>query len=352
MLRTFFKPAYLGLRELAIRIGVRSGSIPPIPKTIGRLLVVPDQRLGDLCLTMPSLQCLRDAHPETEITIVLPASLQPLAQWGCRPDRLLDWNSPGDIDRQRWDMAIDLSTDYHLKSAQLCRRTAAPVRMGFDNYGKGPFFNVPLAISPADHMKDTYARFLGPLGIPSRPFQVPQGIGEKALQGSSGIRVTIHPGAHHWTQRWPVEYFAGLVRLIHGGGERCLIVGGEGDRALVEQIARLAGPGAETAITRNLLQLAATFLASDVVICNNSGPLHLATMLGIPTVSTMGPTVKARWAPLGDNHVILRKDSLPCIGCNSGSCRIGTHACMKEILPEDAFAGYLRLRMAFQDGLH
>ena len=345
------KPAYLGLRELAIRTWVRPGPLPPIPKRIDRLLIIPDQRLGDLCLTMPALQCLREAFTETKMTIILPPSLQPLAQWGCRPDTLVDWNAAATLAAKSWDMVIDLSTDYHLRSALLTRRTAAPVRMGFAIYGKSRFFNLPLATSPSDHMKETYARFLRPLGIPSRQFHVPSALAAKPLQGSSGIRVTIHPGAHHWTQRWPADHFAALIRLIHGGGERCLVVGSEGERELVAEIVRLAGPGAESAISKDVLQLAATFMASEVVICNNSGPLHLASMLGIATLSTMGPTVKERWAPLGDNDVILRKDALPCIGCNRGSCRIRTHACMKEILPEAAFAAYLRLRMAFRDEL-
>jgi ADP-heptose:LPS heptosyltransferase len=72
---------------------------------------------------------------------------------------------------------------------------------------------------------------------------------------------------------------------------------------------------------------------ADVVVCNNSGPLHLAAALGTPTVSVMGPTVKERWMPIGSEHVVLRDHDLSCIGCNRGYCRIGTHDCMKNIAP-------------------
>ncbi len=351
MLRTFIKPVYLGLRELVLRALIRPGPRPRIPSTIRSILVIADQRLGDLCLTLPTLQCLRDAFPETELALVLPPSLQPLAQWACHPNALFDWTRKSEILAQGWDMVIDLTTDYHLKPAQLAHATGAPVRIGFEAFGRGPYFNVPLATSPADHMEQMYARSLAPFGIPFRRFRLPRLISAEPLQAGSEIRVVVHPGAHHQTQRWPADSYAALIRMINGGGERCLVVGGEPERKLVETIVNMAGIGAEPGIARDVLQLAATLQASEAVICNNSGPLHLASMLGIPTLSFMGPTVKQRWAPLGEHNVLLRRNDLPCIGCNSATCRIKTYACMREITPDDAFSGYLRLRMAFLEGL-
>ncbi len=126
MLRTFIKPVYLGLRELVLRALIRPGPRPRIPSTMRRMLVIADQRLGDLCLTLPTLQCLSDALAETELVLVLPRPLQPLAQWACHPNAMLDWSRRSEILAQGWDIVIDLSTDYHLKPAQLAHATGAP----------------------------------------------------------------------------------------------------------------------------------------------------------------------------------------------------------------------------------
>jgi ADP-heptose:LPS heptosyltransferase len=341
VLRTLIKPVYLGLRGFLIRVFIRSGPPPRIPEQVRSLLVIADRRLGDLCLAIPAIQCLRDAYPNATLAVLAPAYLHPLVQWACRPNMMLDWTETAKAESQGWDLA----TDYDLKSARLARATNAPVRIGFDAYGKGRYFNIPLSWKPAQHMAETYAQVLAPLGVAFRPPPLPRVIPAEPLPGVHRHRVVVHPGAHHQTQRWPVDYFAELIRRIRGGGESCLVVGAEDERGMVETIAKLAGDGAEAAIAADVLQLAATFRMSEVVICNNSGPLHLASLLGVPTLSFMGPTDKTRWSPLGENNVVLRRDALPCIGCNSGHCRIGTHACMQEISPDDALAGYLRLRL-------
>jgi ADP-heptose:LPS heptosyltransferase len=218
------------------------------------------------------------------------------------------------------------------------------VRVGFDFKGRAGYFNIPLQSSVCEPMTEIYARCLAPLGITFQRQPLPNFVPCDPVRESSGNRIIIHPGAHHSTQRWPAESFAELVRRIHGGGETCLVIGGDAERDLVAEIVRRSDVAAAQAIPQDVMQLAATIRSAEVVIGNNSGPLHLAALLGMPTVSSMGPTIKARWTPAGNHHVVLRRDELPCIGCNLGYCRIRTHACMKQITPDDAYAAYFRLR--------
>lgn len=157
--------------------------------------------------------------------------------------------------------------------------------------------------------------------------------------GLSGRNViAIHPGAHYETQRWPGEYYAELIGRIgrHGQAE-VLLLGGPSDAKVVGEI--LAGGKGDTraCIQDDLRKFLAILSRCRMLVCNNSGPLHCAAALGIPTLSFMGPTVKERWMPLGGGHRVLRRDELPCIGCNSGRCLIETHDCMRLIAPEAAF---------------
>ncbi|MEK7846329.1 MAG: glycosyltransferase family 9 protein, partial [Nitrospinota bacterium] len=69
-----------------------------------------------------------------------------------------------------------------------------------------------------------------------------------------------------------------------------------------------------------------------LLLCNNSGPLHIATALKIPTVSTMGPSVPYLWWPAGENNIVLRKE-IECSPCNKGLC--SGHECMELITIDD-----------------
>jgi len=345
VLGRLIKPAYLGARSLFLRVFVHSNRSIPIPGDVRSLVVFTDGRLGDVCLAIPVLQCLRATYPDANFAIVLPAHLHSLVQWSCHPNNVFEHSEKRKVEEFEWDVAIDLSTDYYLKTARLALQTGARVRIGFEFNGRGAYFTHAITEPPlTEHVQNTYARVLSVLGISFRPIPLPERIPADVLDEWDPEAVAIHPGAHHPTQRWPAEYFAELIREIHGGNQHCLVLGTSEERELVTRIVNLAEARATAAITNDVLQLAATIRHSQMLICNNSGPLHLAGLLGVPTLSLMGPTVKSRWWPVGKHAIVLRRNDLPCIGCNLAYCKIRTHACMREVKPEEVFTAYFRLR--------
>jgi ADP-heptose:LPS heptosyltransferase len=68
-----------------------------------------------------------------------------------------------------------------------------------------------------------------------------------------------------------------------------------------------------------------------LMVCNNSGPLHLAAAMQVPTVSFMGPTNAQRWWPVGPMHRVLRIEDLQCLGCEEGVCPKGNLECLRRI---------------------
>ncbi len=154
-------------------------------------------------------------------------------------------------------------------------------------------------------------------------------MGEKRIIG-------IHPGAYYETQRWPVENFSELINKLQNDGKFDVIIfGGLSDRKIIREIESLVNEKITTYIGNDLRFFSSLLSYCNIFICNNSGPLHMAVALNIPTISFMGPTVKEQWMPLGDKHEVLRMDILPCIGCNLGYCKIKTHDCMRQIAPGD-----------------
>jgi ADP-heptose:LPS heptosyltransferase len=79
-------------------------------------------------------------------------------------------------------------------------------------------------------------------------------------------------------------------------------------------------------------KVAALIALLKLFIANNSGPLHIACALNVPTVSTMGPTNPFLWWPQGKNHIVVKKE-MDCSPCNKPKCT--KHACMRSISPEE-----------------
>jgi ADP-heptose:LPS heptosyltransferase len=112
--------------------------------------------------------------------------------------------------------------------------------------------------------------------------------------------VVIHPGAGSGTKCWPPEKFMELVGLITASGRRAQVLLGEVEleRWPLEQIEAFSRI-AEVLPPNSLVELMQCLTGAAAFVGNDSGPGHLAGILGVPTVSVFGPTDPTRWRPLG-----------------------------------------------------
>jgi ADP-heptose:LPS heptosyltransferase len=135
--------------------------------------------------------------------------------------------------------------------------------------------------------------------------------------------VVLLPGTNWATKRWPVEYFASLVGPLKlRYGFMSVGAGGAGAADLAQRI-----PGAIDLRRRtNLRQLVALLAGAELVIANDSGPMHIAAALDVPLVTVFGPTNPRRTGPWNRDDSVVRVD-IPCSPCYSRRC---SHiSCMK-----------------------
>lgn len=118
--------------------------------------------------------------------------------------------------------------------------------------------------------------------------------------------VALHPGAGDPRRRWPVEKFAEVGRALVKAGAEVVVTGGPAEAKLVEAVVRgMAGQARNLCGYLSLNGLLGLFSRCDLVISNDSGPLHLAMAVGAPTVSiywcgnliTAGPLTRTRHRP-------------------------------------------------------
>jgi ADP-heptose:LPS heptosyltransferase len=130
-----------------------------------------------------------------------------------------------------------------------------------------------------------------------------------------GEAVLLHPGSGSAKKCWPVERFAELAHRLIESGRRVRIVLGEMERERLKaaDLDRFP-PAAERLFLQTPLQLFEQLSTCALFVGNDSGPGHLAGIMGLPVVSLFGPTNPAVWHPLGPKARILQSERMEEIG--------------------------------------
>ena len=358
--RQRIKKLYLRSRRAAlgaIPLQADAGSKQGVPReAIRRILFIRLDRVGDVVLSTPAIEALKKSYPHSEITVLLRPQTAALLENNPHVDRCVVLD-PGagpaeryrvlrDLRQQRFDLAVDPCVDWTLSSALIAWLSGARFRIGYPCGGREAFFTA-IAEHPDSHthMADVILGTLAPLGIDRSKPQPRLYLTEEErnraacwlAERTGGVKplIGIHPGAFYAAQRWLPEHFAVLADRLQRNFD-VILFGGPADEELVQRIqSRMPGKALKV-VTPDIRWFAALLSSCRLLVCNNSGPLHVASALGIPTVSFMGPTVKELWSPRGDKNAVLRIDDLPCIGCNRGVCPTGSLDCMRLITPQMA----------------
>ena len=305
-----------------------------MPVDSSNVLVIRRRYLGDIVLLGSVLRNVRLNWPNSRIIVLTEAAyagvlaLNPDVNAALTfPTSAFVW--PGFIAavrRARFTHVLDFdNTD---KTALVTRLSGAKVRVTFDRE-TNPFrhrwaYTSSAAVSNefyiSHHITETYLTLLGAAGIPIASREVrllPRPQDQAAIAGLVGNpqsqRVLLHPGSRSPYRLWPAERFAEVCdRLQEELGVQVFVVSGPGEQALVKQIrehARTHLVALEQRLTVG--QFAALLTHFDVLLCHDSGPMHIAAAVGTPVVALFGSQNAAIWHPLGEQHTVLQT-ALPC----------------------------------------
>ncbi len=326
-------------------------AIPPGPPP-QRILIIKPSAIGDVVHGLVVLAALRRRFPAAEIGwLVTPACAgivegHPMLDEVIRFDRRRygrAWKNPAEVwrmhrffkelRRRRFDWVVDLQGLF--RSGYIAWRSGAPVRVGFANAREmGWMFYTHRVELPTGemHAVDRYSAVATAMGCDGGEPSFPMAITEadraaaRTLAGGMGRYAVLLPGTNWATKRWPAERFGELVRPL---GERfglsCVLAGSPDERELCERALSAAAPAAGIAPPINLAgattlaRLAALIESADLVIANDSGPMHMAVALGRPLVTLFGPTNPNRTGPHRRPETVVRLD-VPCGPCYRRTC--------------------------------
>lgn len=365
------KDVYLSVRALLLNLFVHSRPVTTTdPDNIRSILVIRIDRIGDVVISLPAIRALQVVFPNAKISVLANRSCAPLLQGVPYVSEIITYagfrRSIVCLREKKFDMAVDLLMDYSIKTATIAFLSGAPVRAGFDIESRGRFFNIPVTPDRKEKQMSEHAldisRAIGRTykteGLTEWDPQPRLKISEDAMAHAenilnrSGINkedraIGIHPGGYYPSQCWMPEAFAELAdKTAEKHNVKIVIIGSAAERKLVEGIVSMMKIKPAFIVGESIEVVAGVISALDLLICNNSGPLHIACALSTPTVSTMGPTVPHLWWPLGTENTVVRHN-LPCSPCSAGCC--ADHECMRQISVqemEDAVARQLEKPLA------
>jgi ADP-heptose:LPS heptosyltransferase len=161
--------------------------------------------------------------------------------------------------------------------------------------------------------------------------------------------VILHPGSgdNFPGRRWPTRRFGLVARRLVDAGAVVAVTGGRGEAALAREVAEAAERDVWDLSGRlDLRELVALLARARVLVSNDSGPVHLASALGVPVVALFGPNSPALYGPLSEGSVSFY-DAPPCSPCitnfNYKTSRCRNPVCIAAIEVEDVARAALSL---------
>ncbi|MGD0061688.1 MAG: glycosyltransferase family 9 protein [Verrucomicrobiia bacterium] len=305
-----------------------------------QILIIKPSSLGDVVHALPTVNLIRRKYPQAHISWLVNDTLTSLLQRCPIIDEIIPFerrrfgsltqlphfrNFLATLKGRHFDIAIDLQG--LLRSGIISWATRAPRRIGLSDAREGArFFYNEIVRVPRAHAVDRYLLAAQHLGCDSTPVEFPLG-GSRSVT-SEGL-IGVNPSARWATKLWGNDKFAELIRRLPS--ERVVLTGSAVER---EQIDKIAQGRRNLVGQTDLFQLAELYRRCQVVVTNDSGPMHLAAAVGTPVVAIFGPTDPALTGPYGDRHVVLRA-GVRCSPCFKDSCANKVHMeCMKLITVE------------------
>jgi len=240
-----------------------------------------------------------------------------------------------ELHRDRYDVIIDLQG--LLKSALVARLAVGKRRIGpsFHREGARLFYSTVAGVRDMNrHAVEQNLDIVRCLGLPVSDVRFPVNFPECPVDAPRP-RVALLPVSRWQAKNWPIEHYAEAGRLLRKAGVASIhLLGGPEDRLACERLEKLIG--GEVANLAGRMDLASTggFLKEmDLLIANDSGPVHMAAAVGTRCLVVFGPTDPDRTGPYGEGHRVLTTD-LDCRPCLSRTCRIGSLACLRDLSPE------------------
>lgn len=329
---------------------------------IENILVRMPNWIGDLVMATPVLADLRKAFPKAKITAMCKKPLCDLLKKDEAIDELFCFAKPSNNFVRREDLRdiiAKIQSGHHdvgilltnsFSSAWWFWLGKVERRIGYAAHFRSLLLTDRLSFSnEKEHQTVTYKRLLAPLGVPISDTAPRLYVSEKEVEESKALLyqrgyvkgkklVGINPGAAYGSAKcWPVEHFRQLAgKLLKETDAHVVFFGDASTVSLVKEISRgLPKRVIDLAGITSLRELSCIIKDCNVLVTNDSGPMHIGAAFQVPLVALFGSTDEELTGPYGQKKSVINKH-VKCSPCFKRVCPID-FPCMKGISVEEVF---------------
>ena len=317
-----------------------------------KILVLRMSGVGDVLWTTPFLANLRMGYPSARISYVVRDFCAPVLFNNPDIDQLEVFkkgslsNQISFLKRLRdagYDLTIDLVGTPRTAIQSVV--SGAANRIGFDFGYRRYFYNHLLNARAANygHEVEFNLSVLDYLEIPASRKDLVFNLTDeekkyqhdiyRSLALDEGRVIGLIPTGGWACKRWPIDNYIAVAKALSSDpNNKILIFWGNPSEGADAKIILSACPSSKLIPRTSLRQMAALLAGCDLIIGNDSGPLHIATASKVPVISFYGPTVPSSQGPWGQGHVVFQDKQLDCLGCNRMDCP--DPKCMAGIHPD------------------
>lgn len=326
-----------------------------------RILIRGTNWIGDAVMTLPAVAAVRSSYPQAWIAVLVKPWVADIYRLCPQVDEVIIYDDPGrhtgmrgifrlagELRQERFEMAILLQNA--IEAAIIASLAGIPLRAGYNTDARGVLLNRAVKMTPAlkkIHQADYYLEMVRALGCASpveKPFfrmtetdarAAADELGKHGLQGAE-LLVGMAPGATYGpAKKWFPERFGTLAhRLEKAYGAQTILFGSAADGETTEAVRHSAGISLiDLAGKTNLRTAVALMARCRLFISNDSGLMHVAGALNVPTIAIFGSTNPATTSPLGERSRVVCRHAA-CSPCLKTTCP--TDFCCMEAITTDA----------------
>ncbi|MDD2752450.1 MAG: lipopolysaccharide heptosyltransferase II, partial [Candidatus Omnitrophica bacterium] len=319
----------------------------PLNIMINKILFITLSNIGDVILTLPALDALREAFPRAKITCMVGPRPKEIFEGNPFIERTIIFDKQSsfkarialikELRRQHFDLVVDLRNSIF--------GVFVPAK-----YKISHFLKIPKNIQ---HMRDRHLYKVNTL-LSKMRLDLPSQVRETSLFINSQARLQVHDllkksaigeqekvvvvsvGAKSHIKRWPKEKFSALVNsLIEDLGVKVILTGDKDDSSTAEYVvAHCSYPVLDLSAKTSLGELAYLLENASLLISNDSAALHLASYINLPVLAIFGPTNEKKYGPWSDSIGLAKKDIF-CRPCEKAQCSFKTLSCTSLIKVEE-----------------
>ena len=323
-----------------------------------RILIIHTAFIGDIVLSTPLIKKIKDTYPDSDITYVTTPSGEAILKNNPHLNNIIVYDKRGEhkgisgvwqlgkrLRYENFNMVI--TPHRYLRSSILSWLSRSPIRKGYDLASGSCLFTEKIKYDRTKHEVEKLLSFVAPENKKRYEIELYPGEKEK-MKGDNLWKenlledkkvVVLAPGSKWFTKQWPVEYFNKLAESLKKlSNARLIVVGGKDEINLPIEKENIIDMRGKT----SLLELADILSRADVVVTNDSSPIHIASAFKKPRIFALfGPTIeKFGFFPWSLNSKVFQVNGLKCRPCGihgGKSCPEKHFKCMRDILPEEVF---------------